>query len=145
MKLKDLTKEDLDTMSYEELAQLILSDANAQMKIIDIFKKICELRNMSESEFEDKIADFYDLISTNKEFIILEKGFCDLRKKHTPKVIIDDEDEDTSIEEESDEEENEEDNNDIFYDNSSDEDDVDTDDDELSDFMVVDDEDETSM
>ena len=39
MKLKDLTKEDLDTMSYEELAQLILSDANTQMKIIDIFKK----------------------------------------------------------------------------------------------------------
>ena len=143
--MKNLTNEEIENLSYEELSKMILENKKGKMKIIDIFKKICELKHLTDKDFEDKIADFYELISTNKEFIVLEKGFCDLRKKHTPKVIIDDEDEDTSIEEESDEEENEEDNNDVFYDNSSDEDDVDTDDDELSDFMVVDDEDETSM
>ena len=82
MSIKNLTKEDIDTLSYEELAYLIIQDKHSKMKIIDIFKKICELKNMNEKEFEDKIADFYDLISTNKEFLVLEKGYCDLRKNH---------------------------------------------------------------
>lgn len=145
MSIKNLTKEDIDTLSYEELAYLIIQDKHSKMKIIDIFKKICELKNMNEKEFEDKIADFYDLISTNKEFLVLEKGYCDLRKNHTPNVIIDDEDDvDTEEIEENIEDDVEETEEDIYYDNSSDEDDVDTDD-ELSDFIVVDEDDETSI
>lgn len=145
MSIKNLTKEDIDTLSYEELAYLIIQDKHSKMKIIDIFKKICELKNMNEKEFEDKIADFYDLISTNKEFLVLEKGYCDLRKNHTPNVIIEDEDDiDTEEIEENIEDDVEETEEDIYYDNSSEEDDVDTDD-ELSDFMVVDEDDETSI
>lgn len=145
MSIKNLTKEDIDTLSYEELAYLIIQDKHSKMKIIDIFKKICELKNMNEKEFEDKIADFYDLISTNKEFLVLEKGYCDLRKNHTPNVIIDDEDDvDTEEIEENIEDDAEETEEDIYYDNSSEEDDVDTDD-ELSDFIVVDEDDETSI
>lgn len=145
MSIKNLTKEDIDTLSYEELAYLIIQDKHSKMKIIDIFKKICELKNMNEKEFEDKIADFYDLISTNKEFLVLEKGYCDLRKNHTPNVIIEDEDDiDTEEIEENIEDDVEETEEDIYYDNSSEEDDVDTDD-ELSDFIVVDEDDETSI
>lgn len=145
MSIKNLTKEDIDTLSYEELAYLIIQDKHSKMKIIDIFKKICELKNMNEKEFEDKIADFYDLISTNKEFLVLEKGYCDLRKNHTPNVIIEDEDDvDTEEIEENIEDDAEETEEDIYYDNSSEEDDVDTDD-ELSDFIVVDEDDETSI
>ena len=145
MSIKNLTKEDIDTLSYEELAYLIIQDKHSKMKIIDIFKKICELKNMNEKEFEDKIADFYDLISTNKEFLVLEKGYCDLRKNHTPNVIIDDEDDvDTEEIEENIEDDVKETEEDIYYDNSSDEDDVDTDD-ELSDFIVIDEDDETSI
>lgn len=145
MSIKNLTKEDIDTLSYEELAYLIIQDKHSKMKIIDIFKKICELKNMNEKEFEDKIADFYDLISTNKEFLVLEKGYCDLRKNHTPNVILDDEDDvDTEEIEENIEDDVEETEEDIYYDNSSEEDDVDTDD-ELSDFIVVDEDDETSI
>ena len=145
MSIKNLTKEDIDTLSYEELAYLIIQDKHSKMKIIDIFKKICELKNMNEKEFEDKIADFYDLISTNKEFLVLEKGYCDLRKNHTPNVIIEDEDDiDTEEIEENIEDDVEETEEDIYYGNSSEEDDVDTDD-ELSDFIVVDEDDETSI
>ena len=145
MKIKDLTKEDIENLSYEELAQIILSNKTSKMKIVDIFKKICELKNMSESEFENKVADFYDLISTNKEFLVLEKGYCDLRKNHTPKVIIDEED-NLEVEEDSSEtSDSDEDNEDIFYDNSSEEDDVTENDDELSDFMIVDEDDEQNM
>lgn len=150
MKIKDLSKEDLETMGYDEISEMILLEKNAKMKIVDIFKKICSLLNMTDAEFENKIADFFELISTDKKFIVLDKGFCDLRKKHTPKPIIeDDEDEVIEIEPNEDEsvtpdDEDEEAEDNIFYENSGDEDDVEDDTDELSDFIVVDEE-ETSI
>ena len=148
MKLKELSKEELETMSYGELSELVLIDNGSKMKIVDIFKKICCLLELSEAEFENKIADFFELISTDKKFIVLEKGFCDLRKKHTPEVIIEEDEEevvDSEVSEDEEIEENQEDNeDDIFYDSSSEEDDVEDNDDELTDFIVVD-EDETSM
>ena len=145
MKIKNLSKSDLEAMNFVEIAELILNENGKQMKIVDIFKEICKLLEMSDTEFENKIADFFELISTDKNFIVLEKGFCDLRKKHTPKVTIEDDEEeviDSEVDDvELDEEENED---DIFYDSSSEEDDVEDNDDELTDFIVVD-EDETSM
>ena len=148
MKLKGYTKEDLEPMSYTELAEIILSEKGSSMKIVDIFKKICKLLDMSDAEFEAKVADFFELISTDKNFIVLEKGYCDLRKKHTPKVVIEDEEEEiieADATEEDETEPEEENDDDIFYDNSSDKDDVDDSDDELSDFIVVDEEEEVSL
>lgn len=148
MKLKNLSKEDLETMSFGEITELVLAENGSQMKIVDIFRKICTLLEMSDSEFENKVADYFELISTDKKFIVLDKGFCDLRKKHTPKLIIEDDEEDIvepeSAEEDEKEELEEDNESDIFYDSSSEEDDVEDADDELTDFIVVD-EDETSM
>ena len=144
MKLKNLSIEDLEVMSYGDIAELILTEKGSAMKIVDIFKNICELLKMGDTEFENKIADFFELISTDKKFIVLEKGLCDLRKKHTPTVIIEDDEDDTIdsdvIEDEEPEDTLESEENDIFYDTSSDEDDVDDNDDDLNDFIVVDDE-----
>ena len=151
MELKKLSLEELEQMTYGEITELILVEKGTKMKIVDIFKKICKLLNMSDAEFEAKIADFFELVSTDKKFIILDKGYCDLRRKHTPKVVIEDEDmedvEDNIEDEEEIDEDKETDENqdDIFYDNSSEEDDVDTDDDELDDFLIVDDEEEAGM
>ena len=148
MKLKNITKEELETMSYSDIAQVILNEKGKSMKIVDIFREICKLLDMSDNEFEQKITDFFELITTDKNFIILDKGFCDLRKKHNPEVIIEEDDEEpveAEVEEEdSIEEEVEDSEEDIYYDNSSDEDDVDDADDELNDFIVIDDE-EASM
>ncbi|MBR4230802.1 MAG: DNA-directed RNA polymerase subunit delta [Bacilli bacterium] len=148
MKLKGYTKEDLESMSYTELAEIILNEKGSSMKIVDVFKKICKLLEMSDAEFEAKVADFFELISTDKNFIVLEKGFCDLRKKHTPKVVIEEDDEEVIEPEAVDEEETEPEEDseeDIFYDNSSDKDDVEDSDDELSDFIVVDEEEEVNL
>jgi len=148
MKLKDLTQEELETMSFAEITEVILNEKESKMKIVDIFKKICTVLGMSDVEFENKVADYFELISTDKTFIVLDKGFCDLRKKHTPKVVIEEDEEETvdsdTLETEDIEEDIEENEDDIFYDSSSDEDDVEDNDDELTDFIVVD-EDETSM
>lgn len=149
MKLKDLTKDELEAMSFAEITELILNEKGSKMKIVDIFKKICTLLEMSDAEFENKVADYFELISTDKAFTVLEKGYCDLRKKHAFKAVIEDDDEiiddvENIEEKESEEIEDEENEDNIFYDNSSDEDDIDDNDDELNDFIVVED-DETSM
>lgn len=147
MKIKDYSKEELETMSYTQIAEIILTEKGNAMKIVDIFKKVCKALKMSEAEFENKIADFFELLSTDKNFIILDKGKCDLRKRHDFKVVVEEEDEEESVEtvvveEDTPEEKTEE--EDIFYDNSSDEDDIDDkdDEDELRDFIVVDEDDE---
>lgn len=150
MDMKSLSREELETMTYGEISEVILSEKGSKMKIVDIFKKICKLLELSDQEFESKIADFFELISTDKTFIVLDKGYCDLRKKHTPTVVIeDDEDDEPELELDDDEtvitDETIESEDDIFYDKVSDDDDSPDDSDELSDFIVVDDEDETSM
>lgn len=148
MKLGDLSKEEIEEKSYSDLTKIILNEKGKKLKIVDIFKTICDAKGMSEAEFENRVADYFELVSTDKDIIVLEKGYCDLKIKHNQKVVISEDEEDEVVETEesqetdaSDEPENEE--EDIFYDNTSEDDDV-TDDDELSDFVVVD-EDEASM
>ncbi len=142
MKLKDYKKEDLQNMGYDDLAVIILQDAGKKLKIADIFKKINTILELSPSEYEDKIGDFFELLSTDKKFIMLDKGYWDLRSKHAPKVVIDDEEESTSglVEDDIEEEiEDEEDETDIFYEADSDDDEEE---DDLQDLVVVDEEEE---
>ena len=55
MKLKDLTRAELEAMSYDDIAELILKETNRQMKINELFKKVCDLLGLSEDEFIDKL------------------------------------------------------------------------------------------
>ncbi len=138
MKLNDLTKIELETMNYDDIAEIILNEEKKQMKINDLWRKICDALELSEKEFEDKIGDFFELLTTDKRFIMLEDGSWDLKERHNPKVIIDDDEEDTTEIEEIDneviEEEKVEENEDIFYDTDTDDD---LPDDDLDDFMVI--------
>ncbi len=139
MKLKDYKKEDLQNMGYDDLAALILEDAGKKMKIADIFKKINSILELDPSEYENKIGDFFELLSTDKKFIMLDKGYWDLRSKHAPKVVIDEEDDVSGdlVEDDIDEEDEEE--TDIFYESDSDDEEEE---DDLQDLVVVDEEDE---
>ena len=141
MKMKDLTEEELENFSYDDLAYMILKEEGHKMKIHDLFTRICKLLNLNEKAFEDKIADFFQLLSTEKRFVMLEDGYWDLKENHSQKVIIDeDEDEDVFIE--NNEEEEEEEQEDIFDDNANDDDDIMEDD--LKDLAVIDPDDEDS-
>lgn len=140
MKLKDYKKDELELMGYDDIAIIILQEAGKKMKIIDIFKKICDLLEMPESEYENKIGDFFELLSTNKNFIMLENGFWDLKSKHNSKVVIDEEEDVSEISEEDEEElEETEEEKDIFYENDDDDDIVE---DDLNDLVIIDMDDE---
>ena len=93
MKLKDLTKAELEAMSYDDIAELILKETNRQMKINELFKEVCSLLELSENEFMDKLPAFFDVLSTDQRFLMLENGLWDLKTKHSVKVVVDNEDE----------------------------------------------------
>ena len=136
MKLKDISREELEMMGYAELAEIILNENKKKMKIVDIFKKICNVLGLTEKEFENNISEFFEIVSTNKLFIILPEGYCDLKTRHNTKVVIDEDDDEVVIEEEQVEDEEEKcEDEDIFYDDTEDDDVAD---DDLQDFVVID-------
>ena len=139
MKLKDISKEELENMSYDDIAFIILTEKKKKMKIIDLFNEIGKLIRLPESVIEEKIGDFFEMLTTDKRFIMLDDGTWDLKERHAQNIVIDEDDEDISTEdiEEIDEEENENDE-DIFYD----EDDEDDTEDDLKDLVVISDEDD---
>ncbi len=143
MNLKDITKEELETMGYDEIAYLVLENNKKKMKLYDLFKKVCSVLELPESTVEERISDFFELLSTNKKFVLLPNGFWDLATNHLQDIIVEDDEELTSEELEENENEDEIMDNsledeDIFYD--SDLDDADEEDDGLQDLVVIDDE-----
>lgn len=144
MNLKEITKEELQTMGYDEIAYLILEDAGKKMKLLDLFKKVCKILDLPESTVEERIGDFFELLSINKKFVLLPKGYWDLSTNHVQNIIVEDEEEISSdeieLEEEIDSEIEEE---DIFYDNELD--DNDDEEDDLKDLVIIDEDENESI
>lgn len=134
MNLNKMTKEELETLSFTDMAEMILKEQKA-LNTKTIFEQICKLLGYSDEDLEEKIGDFYTSLTTDKRFIFLENGNWDLRCNHSIKIELDDEDED-EIEEEIEPEEEMEETDEI--DEEIIDDDIDDDIDELS---IVSDED----
>ena len=142
MKLKDLTPEDIDAMSYDDIALMILTETNKQMKINDLFKEVCKYARLSDEEYVEKLPAFFDVLTTDHRFIMLESGLWDLKTKHSTKIVIDNEEEDL-IEEDIDVEDSpEEETNEDIYSDDDDADDISDDDDDLKDLVIIDEDDE---
>jgi DNA-directed RNA polymerase subunit delta len=148
MKLKELSKEELETMGYDDIAYEILTENGAKLTLPEIFKEICDLLGLSSKEYEDKIADFFQLLSTDHRFIMLPKGYWDLKTRHQTKVIIEPDDDDEIIPEDTEDdtditEPDEDEEDDGIYDDEDTDDDNGEDD--LKDLVIVsEDEDEAN-
>ena len=142
MKIDKMKKEDLELLSYKDITSMILEEKGA-MNTLELFEKIVSLLCLPKSTLENKIGDYYTTLSTDKNFVLLENGVWDLRKRHTSDKVLKGDTEEDEEEEENDEEEDkleptmdEED-----YDSQiSDEDDFDDNDDDLKDLVVLDEE-----
>lgn len=143
MKLNKIPKTELELLSYTEIAKMYLEENKTTKNTADLFKEVCNLLELSDEEYVDKIADFFESLTTSKEFILLEDGTWDLKSNHKVKVVIED------IEEESSEEETEESEEDTETDAEDGEIDLidddnfldDDSDDDLADLTIVEDED----
>ena len=138
-----LTDEELELMSYDDVAYAILKNNGQKMTIKDLFTKVLKIMKLAESEYEKHIGDFFELLSTDKRFIMLENGFWDLRVNHSHKIKIDNEDDDFLEDVEIDDTNKEDDAEDII-DIDADEDDDDAEDD-LSELTVIDEDEEDIM
>ena len=110
MKLSKMSKEELELLSYTDIAKLYLEENKTTMNTADLFKQVCSLLELSDKEYQDKIADFFQSLTTSKEFILLEDGKWDLKYNQKIKIEMDElyEDKDDEDEEYQDEENNEE-------------------------------------
>ena len=142
---KELKREDVENLSYKDIAYLILERDKQGINTLDLFTKIVNLLELPTGTIEDKIADFYTTLATDKRFILVD-GIWDLRKRHkSDKIIVlenDDEDEE-DVEDARDDVEIAEDE---YGDEYTDERDVDSDfsdsdEDDLSDLVIIDEED----
>ena len=137
MKGLNLSEEELASMNYNDVAYVIL-EKNSKMKFIDLFNAVTKVMNLDESKSEKHLTDFFELLSTDKRFTMLDGGLWDLKVRHDKGMIaLDDEDEE---EEETLEEEEEEETDDDSFDESNEDDDVEEDD--LKDLVIIDDSEE---
>lgn len=129
-----LTEEEKETLSYDDVAYLIIKEEKKQIKIQELFKKVIEAMGLDESVFENNIGEFFELIITDKRFTMLDDGYVDLKINHSTKMIVE-EDEEEEILLDNDEEIIEEDDEENYDDESNPEDDNDND---LQDLVIID-------
>ena len=144
MNLKDMKKEELELLSYTDLTEMILKESKKSMNTPKIFKKICELLELSDEEYQNKIGDYYTSLTTDKRFIHLDNADWDLKDRHKVEIIDyeedEDEEEDTEEEEQEEIEEENIDDEELDIDNDIlDDESLDTDDD-LEDLSIIEDE-----
>lgn len=137
--LNKMTKEELEQLSYAKIAEMYLKENKVKMNTASLFKEVCKLLELSDNEYQERIGDFFETLTTSKEFILLGDGNWDLRSNHSIKIDIDDIYEDSDAEEEVIEVEDEEPEEDNYEDDYTDESDDDIVDDDYSDLTIVDD------
>ena len=136
--LSKMSIENLELLSYTKIAEMYLKENKKTMNTAELFKEVCKLLELSDEEYQDKIADFFESLTTSKDFILLSDGNWDLKVNHSVKIDIDDiyEESDTEEDVTEDDDLSEEDNYDDDYTDTSDDDLID---DDYSDLTIVDD------
>lgn len=102
MSIKKMSKEELELLSNKDITNLLLEESKKPINTADLFKKIIELLELPKKTFEDKIADYYTALATDKRFILLDDGRWDLRSRYKSDQVIkisDDEEDEEEVEE----------------------------------------------
>ena len=141
--LSKMGKENLELLSYTKIAEMYLKENKKTMNTADLFKEVCKLLELSDEEYQEKIGDFFESLTTSKDFILLNDGNWDLKANHSVKIDMDDiyEESDSSDEEDTDFEDKELSEEDNYEDDNYDTDISDDDlvDDDYADLTIVDD------
>lgn len=140
MKLKDMDIQELELMSYADITYKLLKENNKTMTTPVLFRAICDLLEFTDSEYENKIGDYYTSLTIDKRFVMLSNNEWDIRDNHSIELVIDEDDEEENLsdEEEIEDEIEELDNDEENIDDINDDEDLDDDDD--MDLSIVSDE-----
>ena len=142
MKLKNMSKEELELMSYTDLTEMLIKENKKPMNTPTVFHKICDLLGYSEDEYASKIGDYYTSLTIDKRFVLLDNNEWDLRDHHSIDLSLEEDDEeDEEMMEEDVVEEPEEEEENIDEVNTDEELEVD-DDDDIDELNIISDEDD---
>ena len=141
MSLKEKTIEELEQMSYTDIAYEVIKEKEKKFNTPNLFKEVCKLLKLDDAEFEEKIGDFFTALTTDGRFILINSSLWDLKENHKANIVVDDEEETEDVEK-SEEDEDEVVSADL-EDDYSDEatDDSDNDEDDFNDLTIIDEED----
>ncbi|MFA5602401.1 MAG: DNA-directed RNA polymerase subunit delta [Bacilli bacterium] len=142
MDIKKMPKEELEELSYTEIAYHLLQEKKKTISIRELFEELGNLLEFSKKKFEEKIADFYTAISTDKRFIVLDAGIVDLRSRYSVKIRAEDLDNDDYDDVASELDEGAtDDNEDDDFNSIVDDEDYEDDNEDLKDLLIVDEKD----
>lgn len=80
MKLKELSQEELQEMSFIEITQFILEERKEPMSFQELTKEIASLLKLSDSELRTRMLQFYTDLNVEGRFFALENNYWGLRK-----------------------------------------------------------------
>ena len=142
MSLKEKTLEELEQMSYTDIAYEVIKEKGKKFNTPNLFKEVCKLLKLDDAEYEAKIGDFFTALTTDGRFILINSSLWDLKENHKANIVVDDEEEETEDVEKSEEDEEDVVSDDL-EDDYSDEatDDSDNDEDDFNDLTIIDEED----
>ncbi|WP_080872327.1 DNA-directed RNA polymerase subunit delta [Oceanobacillus timonensis] len=79
MNVKEMTQEQIDEISMIELGSIILQEENKAIPFQDLFSKIADLKNFSEQQKENLIAQFYTDMNVDGRYLTLGSGVWGLK------------------------------------------------------------------
>lgn len=148
MSIREKNLEELELMSYTDIAYEIIKEDKKAYNTPNLFKEVCKLLELSEAEFEEKIGDFFTALSTDQRFILIDSINWDLKENHVVKVVVDEGEEEMESDEEEDVEDSSEEDEEIQTEDDLDEDDYsedalddDIEDPGMEDLTIIDDDD----
>lgn len=89
--MKNMTKEELELLPYQDIAYMLLKEKKEQTTL-ELFEQIISKLELPQSTLENKIGDFYTTITTDQRFIMLDSGKWDLKENHPTKNMMIEED-----------------------------------------------------
>ena len=134
MNVRQMPLEDLELLSYTDIAYEILKLDKKSKTTPVLFGEVCKLLEISEDNMMDMIGDFYTTLTTDKRFLLLENAEWDLKEAHVVKPIVDEDEEEEESSEEEEEEVAEEIEDDAVV---TDDEDFDDTDDTLDDLVII--------
>lgn len=143
MSLKEKTIEELEQMSYTDIAYEVIKEKGKKFNTPNLFKEVCKLLKLSDAEFEEKIGDFFTALTTDGRFILINSSLWDLKENHKANIVVDNDEEEETEDIENTEENEDDVVSDDLEDDYSDEatDDSDNDEDDFNDLTIIDEED----
>lgn len=104
MDIRKMPLEELELLSYIDIAYAILKSDKKPKTTPELFGEVCKLLDITEDQMFEMIGDFYTSLTTDKRFLLLENAEWDLKEFHAVKPVVEDlDEEDEDIEVDSDE------------------------------------------